>query len=165
MTHASRLFQTHTFERMEERAERPRALPQCPAHPHETVSFIAQDGVTLMCRDCVLIGAGAGGAPADLVQGAIPLRDAAMLARSRLGAVVEVVQHRSVHVRDMQRSVAAVVTEVQVEVLQPQPFNEFASQLNLGARYVAHFCECLQADYERISEGIVSKAGFAKIGL
>ena len=68
VTHASRLYQAHALEPMERRGERPRALPKCPAHPQETVSFIARDGITLMCRDCVLIGADAGGAPADLVE-------------------------------------------------------------------------------------------------
>jgi len=68
VTHASRLYQAHALETMERRGEQPRALPKCPAHPQETVSFIARDGITLMCRDCVLIGADAGGAPSDLVE-------------------------------------------------------------------------------------------------
>ncbi len=112
VTHASRLFQGHPLEPAEGRKQH-QPMPKCPAHPHEHVAFIARDGATLMCRDCVLIGAEAGGAPADLVQGARPLSEAANEARARMQAVVEVAQRRGVHVRDIQRSVAGVVGLVQ----------------------------------------------------
>jgi hypothetical protein len=115
VTHASRLFQNHALERMEDRGDRPRPMPRCPAHPNEFVSFIARDGVTLLCRDCVLIGESAGGAPADLVEGAIPLRDAAMAARMRIGSVVDFTEQRAAQVRDMQRAVAEVVPQVQAD--------------------------------------------------
>ncbi len=90
-------------------------MPKCPAHPNEFVSFIARDGVTLMCRDCVLIGESAGGAPADLVEGAIPLRDAAMAARSRIGSIVDFTEQRAAQIRDMQRAVAQIVPQVQAD--------------------------------------------------
>jgi hypothetical protein len=112
VTHASRLFQGHPLEPAECRKQQ-QPMPKCPAHPHEHVAFIARDGATLMCRDCVLIGAEAGGAPADLVQGARPLSEAASEARARVQAVVEVSQRRGMHVRDIQRSVAGVVGLVQ----------------------------------------------------
>ena len=49
-------------------------------------------------------------------QGAVPLRDAAAAARSRLGAVGEFTQRRAVQVRDLQRTVASVVPQVQVRM-------------------------------------------------
>lgn len=115
VTHASRLFRSHRLERVEERGDRPRSMPMCPAHPTEVVSFIARDGVTLLCRDCVLVGEAAGGAPADLVEGAIPLRDAAMAARSRVSSIVEFSEQRAAQVRDMQRTVADVVPQMQAD--------------------------------------------------
>ena len=115
VTHASRMLQAHPLEAMDGRDARPRALPKCPVHTNEHVNFIARDGVTLMCRDCVLIGASAGGAPANLVEGAIPLRDAAQAARTRLASVVDATNQRALQVRDLQRTVAAVVPEAQAD--------------------------------------------------
>eukprot|EP00802_Teleaulax_amphioxeia_P018492 Tamp_18685.p1 GENE.Tamp_18685~~Tamp_18685.p1 ORF type:complete len:310 (+),score=59.10 Tamp_18685:61-990(+) len=132
VTHASRLFQGHPLEPAEGRQQQQRALPRCPAHPYEPVGFIARDGVTLMCRDCVLIEPSAGGAPADLVQGARPLSEVALEARARVEAVVGVAQRRAGQVRGFQRSVADVVGLVQGD------YERVSNGLTVKADSLAH---------------------------
>jgi hypothetical protein len=104
-THASRLFQAHPVERIEghpgsrEPARRAPPPPRCALHPRQALSYLAADGCTLLCRDC-LIGLERGAIAEESPKPAVPVTQQAAAVRAELGALAALCALRAKEARE-----------------------------------------------------------------